>query len=256
KTRFSSFPDVLVITLGRFVLGSNWVIEKINSKIHMPEEIDLDAYRGSGLQPGEVELPEDAPAAAAAPQVNADALAQLMGMGFPEIRCTKALLATGNNGADIAMNWLFEHMEDPDIDDPIPVQGAPGGGGASEADIAQLTDMGFSAAQARKALQETNNNMERAVDWLFSHADSMEEDTPAPSGASAAVAEPADTKPARYKLVSFISHKGTSTHAGHYVAHVRTADGSWVLFNDNKVVKVPAIAGPLAEGYMYLYERV
>jgi len=34
-------------------------------------------------------------------------------MGFPEIRCKKALINTGNHGADVAMNWLFEHMEDP-----------------------------------------------------------------------------------------------------------------------------------------------
>ena len=33
-------------------------------------------------------------------------------MGFPEIRCKKALIATGNNGAETAMNWLFEHMDD------------------------------------------------------------------------------------------------------------------------------------------------
>jgi ubiquitin carboxyl-terminal hydrolase 5/13 len=41
------------------------------------------------------------------------ALNQLLVMGFPEIRCKKALIATGNNGANMAMNWLFEHMDDP-----------------------------------------------------------------------------------------------------------------------------------------------
>jgi ubiquitin carboxyl-terminal hydrolase 5/13 len=44
------------------------------------------------------------------------ALEQLMSMGFGEVRCTKALLATGNQGSEIAMNWLFEHMDDPGID--------------------------------------------------------------------------------------------------------------------------------------------
>ena len=35
-------------------------------------------------------------------------MAQLSGMGFPEIRCKRALLATGNNGnAEAAMEWLF-----------------------------------------------------------------------------------------------------------------------------------------------------
>lgn len=34
-------------------------------------------------------------------------------MGFSENRCKRALLNTGHNGADIAMSWMFEHMEDP-----------------------------------------------------------------------------------------------------------------------------------------------
>ena len=40
------------------------------------------------------------------------AIDQLTGMGFPEIRAKRALLKTGNNGAEVAMNWLFEHMDD------------------------------------------------------------------------------------------------------------------------------------------------
>jgi len=40
-------------------------------------------------------------------------MAQLEGMGFPTIRCQKALLATGNSDPETAMEWLFAHMEDP-----------------------------------------------------------------------------------------------------------------------------------------------
>jgi ubiquitin carboxyl-terminal hydrolase 5/13 len=47
------------------------------------------------------------------PQFDAEAMAQLEGMGFPTVRCQKALLATGNSGAEVAMEWLFNHMEDP-----------------------------------------------------------------------------------------------------------------------------------------------
>lgn len=93
----------------------------------------LDKYLGHGLQPDEVELPDDKPgmlilpagslsspsdplvtlAAPALPEFNADAMAQLTSMGFPEIRCQRALLATGNNDATVAMEWLFLHMDDP-----------------------------------------------------------------------------------------------------------------------------------------------
>ena len=40
-------------------------------------------------------------------------MAQLEAMGFPTVRCQKALLATGNSDANAAMEWLFQHMEDP-----------------------------------------------------------------------------------------------------------------------------------------------
>jgi ubiquitin carboxyl-terminal hydrolase 5/13 len=66
--------------------------------------------------------------------------------------------------------------------------------------------------------------------------------------------------PARYRLRAFISHKGPSVHSGHYVAHIRTEkDGgdSWVLFNDEKVVRADAESvralKPLA--YLYVFER-
>jgi ubiquitin carboxyl-terminal hydrolase 5/13 len=47
------------------------------------------------------------------PQFDADAMAQLQSMGFPELRCQKALLTMGNNGADVTLMWLLEHAEDP-----------------------------------------------------------------------------------------------------------------------------------------------
>ena len=46
-------------------------------------------------------------------QFNEVALAELEAMGFPTLRCQKALLAIGNNDPAAAMEWLFGHMEDP-----------------------------------------------------------------------------------------------------------------------------------------------
>ena len=114
-------------------------------------------------------------AAAALPQFNEAAIAQLEGMGFPTFRCQKALLATGNSDAEAAMEWLFSHMDDPglslvlifpsffrflsapflDIDEPIQAAQSVGGSEPSPDQIAMLADMGFTAAQARKALRET-----------------------------------------------------------------------------------------------------
>jgi ubiquitin carboxyl-terminal hydrolase 5/13 len=97
----------------------------------LPEDdiLQLDDYLGHGLQPGETELPEDQagmylslcsdirlmapyPATPALPEFNAEAMAQLEGMGFPTVRCQKALLATGNSDPTAAMEWLFQHMDD------------------------------------------------------------------------------------------------------------------------------------------------
>jgi len=40
-------------------------------------------------------------------------VAQLMDMGFPIEACKKAVFNTGNNGVEVAMNWVMEHMDDP-----------------------------------------------------------------------------------------------------------------------------------------------
>ncbi|GJQ13870.1 hypothetical protein GpartN1_g5661.t1 [Galdieria partita] len=53
------------------------------------------------------------------PLYNEEHLNQLLEMGFPEIRAKRALLRTKHESVEIAMNWLFEHMEDPDIDNPL-----------------------------------------------------------------------------------------------------------------------------------------
>ena len=42
-----------------------------------------------------------------------------------------------------------------------------------EGNISMLMDMSFTREQAIKALKETDNNMERAVDWIFSHPDDL-----------------------------------------------------------------------------------
>ena len=104
----------------------------------------------------------------------------------------------------------------------------------------------------------------RAVDWLFSHPDDTGEDSlpaaaPSSSSAQPAVLPGRTDVPARYKLIAFVSHKGLSVHSGHYVAHIRKgAEGEWVLFNDEKVVKADATSvGELKKlAYMYFFARV
>lgn len=45
---------------------------------------------------------------------------QLMDMGFAEIRAKKGLMFGSAADLDSAVNWLMDHQEDADIDEPIP----------------------------------------------------------------------------------------------------------------------------------------
>ncbi|KAF8417525.1 ubiquitinyl hydrolase [Boletus edulis BED1] len=269
RTQLATFPDVLVVHAKRFQL-KNWVPMKLDIPIILPEgNLVLDDYLGKGLQPGEEELPDGS--SPSLPQFDADAMGELEGMGFPTVRCQKALLATGNSGAEAAMEWLFAHMEDPDIDKPVQL-GRPSVPEPAAEQIALLADMGFTYAQARKALLETDGNPERAVEWLFNHPDDTGE-MDVPAGAAQTMttrkqtAGGSTTLPAVYRLKGFISHKGPSVHSGHYVAHVlmprapnAMEDGNeaWVLFNDEKVVVADrASAAELKKlAYMYVFEKV
>ena len=64
--------------------------------------------------------------------------------------------------------------------------------------------------------------------------------------------------PANYRLKAFISHKGPSVHSGHYVATIRQNNGSWILFNDEKVVKAEGEGNDMMKSlaYLYIYQRV
>ena len=48
-------------------------------------------------------------------------------LGFSENASKRAALATTNSGAEAATNWSFAHMEDPDLNDPLPATGGKGG---------------------------------------------------------------------------------------------------------------------------------
>ena len=173
---FKTFPSIFAINLRRFELV-NWLPTKQDVPVIVDDgPISFDKYASPGHHPGEELLPEDTLPTKPSFAPNPQALEAIEGMGFPRVRCEKALKATGNSDAEAATNWLFEHMDDPDIDAPVEESGGGAVGGASAVDPGQIEDlgnMGFSAPLARQALRETGGSMERAVDWLFSHPDAQ-----------------------------------------------------------------------------------
>jgi ubiquitin carboxyl-terminal hydrolase 5/13 len=272
-TKLASFPEILVIQMRKFYLDG-WTPKKLDVLLDVPDEIDLYNYRGSGKKPDERELPAEpaggaAPAAPARPAPNAEIVAQIIEMGFPRNRAEKAAVLTNNESSEAAMNWLFAHMEDADIDAPLAAAApaAPKADAAAkpvnEEAIAMLASMGFSRDQSIKALRATDNNVERAADWIFSHieelsaASPMEVETPAgqPAAAQPSAAESADVSdgPGRYKLFAFITHVGTSTMSGHYVCHI-LKDGRWINYDDQKVAVSQDTPRDL--GYIYFFRRI
>ncbi|KAF8476080.1 hypothetical protein BDZ91DRAFT_769959 [Kalaharituber pfeilii] len=270
SSKFKTFPEVLVVNCRRFEI-INWVPTKLDVPVVVEDTpFSLDGYMSKGLQPGEEELPEAPAAAKSKPKFtpNPDTLTILQDMGFPEARSIKALYHTGNADPESAMNWLFSHMDDPDIDEPLKLED-PG----SEAQIDDIDPenieilgaMGFATAQVRKALKETGGNMERAVEWLFNHPDDTGEDEQSGKGDGASSGEGKETVipgnsdlPARFQLNSIVCHKGGSIHAGHYVAFVKKqveGEDAWVLFNDEKVVKAADVDEMKKFAYVYFFRR-
>ncbi|XP_013417871.1 ubiquitin carboxyl-terminal hydrolase 5 [Lingula anatina] len=254
-TRLSTFPDYLIIQLKKFTIGDDWVPKKLDVSVDIPDDLDLSDLRGQGRQPGEEELPEEAGDQSEKVTVDEAVVQQLADMGFPANACRKAVYYTNNTGVESAMNWVMQHMDDQDFAEPLQVLGQPKRDdfAVSEEGLAMIMSMGFSGEQAVRALKATDNNTERAVDWIFSHADELDQ----PMETEAESASDSQPKyrdgPGKYKLLGFISHMGTSTLVGHYVCHIRK-EGRWIIFNDEKVALSEHPPKDLA--YLYVYQRV
>merc|ERR1711972_965228 len=177
-------------------------------------------------------------------------LSQLMEIGFPLEGCKRALHQTNNAGLEAATNWCMEHVGDADFSDPFILPGTQANSGKAVADesaVAMLVSMGISQVHAVRCLSETNNNMERAVDWYYSHQEELQ-DSPTEEQAKDDFTDGNGI----YDLQAFISHMGTSTQSGHYVAHI-LKNGKWVIFNDEKVAL--SENPPKDLGYIYIYKR-
>lgn len=218
RSLFKTFPEILAVNARRFVI-INWVPTKVDVPVIVGDEpFLLDDYKSPGYQESE-ELLQEGDNVGNKPNfvANQEAVQTLQQMGFPVKRCEKALHATGNNDANAAMEWLFVHMEDPDIDSPLFFDGGQIPDSIDIEKVDALGQMGFAPPQARKALRETCGDMERAVDWLFNHpveqGDFADEEALVPSSASKEMPG-SDTLPARFRLQSIVCHKGASIHSG------------------------------------------
>lgn len=302
-SRFTSFPEYLILQIKKFTFGVDWVPKKLDLAIDVPDFLDLSRLRAAGLQASEEELPDLLPPIVLAedtrdnsmgsidsPEIDESAVMQLAEMGFPLEACRKAVYYTGNMGPEMAFNWIIAHMEEPDFAEPLtlpsvmdpgpstsdsPMGATPLGNSPPEESIAILTSMGFPRAHSIQALKATNYNLERALDWIFTHPEEEESDalsdmadtepndnafSNANSHSDSTLSPDRDASgprvkdgPGRYELFAFISHMGASTMSGRYVCHIKK-EGRWVIYNDHKVCL--SERPPKDLGYIYFYHRL
>ncbi|KAG5558758.1 hypothetical protein RHGRI_008647 [Rhododendron griersonianum] len=250
--RLISFPDYLVLHMRKFVMEAGWVPKKLDVYIDVPDTIDISDMRSKGIQPGEELLPEPAAEDMAEPKLLADddIVSQLVSMGFNNLHCEKAAINTSNAGVEEAMNWLLSHMDDADIDAPISQEAQS----VDQSKVDTLVSFGFQEDVARKALKASGGDIEKATDWIFNPTNVSSSSNMDVSSSSTSIADsPLPDGGGAYRLMGIVSHIGTSTQCGHYVAHINK-DGQWVIFNDEKVgvSKNP----PKDMGYLYVFERL
>jgi ubiquitin carboxyl-terminal hydrolase 5/13 len=270
-TRLVTFPDYLMIQVRRFYLDG-WVPKKSDALIDVDDVIDLSPFRAKGRQENEELLPESVPQSVDL-GIDETMVNGLIGMGFTKVQAQHAARATKGAGLEAAAEWLLDHIDDQEITKPI--VSLPSSVDVLPPDaqnkIAQLTEFGFSSEQAQLALKQTQWNIERAVDWLFSHAEELdtlvakERQTTQPKSTSQSTTpemkEQSNPLQAgdlpdgngKYRLLAFISHIGSSISSGHYVCHIRK-EGRWVLYNDLKVAL--SEDPPKEMAYLYIFERV
>ncbi|KAH9312648.1 hypothetical protein KI387_027683, partial [Taxus chinensis] len=262
--RLATFPDYLVLHMRKFVMEAGWVPKKLDVFIDVPDTIDINHLRSKGLQHGEELLPENddgQDSGQRGPSADEAIVSQLASMGFPRLHCEKAAINTSNSGVEDAMNWLLSHMDDADIDAPISAGLPNSPEPIDEGSLNTLVSFGFDTDISRKALRASGGDIARATEWIFTQPTGTSAMDVSSSGASTSeqaltdgegnpnVVSNAQTE---YKLMGFVSHIGTSTQCGHYVAHI-VKEGRWVIFNDCKV----AVSSdpPKDMGYLYFFER-
>jgi len=182
---------------------------------------------------------------------NEEHISQLTAFGFTRIQVENALAANGGD-VNVAADWLLMHMDDPKINQPRPKKGGKSTSTSKPVNqdfLQNIMEMGFTQAQGTYALQKTDNNMERAVDFLFNNPGEVPEpqepqEAPKESQLSDGSGE--------YKLFAFVNHIGSNVQSGHYICHIKK-DGKWVKYNDEKVEE--SRNPPIQFGYLYFFER-
>lgn len=247
----SSLPEILVTPLSRYVT-ENWVPRKLDLAVAVPFTIDLAPYYDSSN-------------VASTPEVDTVSvmevtMQQIMEMGFSRNKAVHALVQTGNLGSEAAMEWLFQHMDDPEVgytlvenEEDRVLTNIP------QESVEILLAAGFTDLQARKALEASGLDVNQAYEYLLMTPGASRTLTFSKLAPSAPKkTSSAHSQLTKYELVAFISHRGPSIHCGHYVAYRKDNNGRWVLCNDVRLVypKPEMIRDAASKAYIFFYKQM
>ncbi|CAG98626.1 ubiquitin-specific protease UBP14 [Kluyveromyces lactis] len=262
---FSSFPRTLIINPIRIEL-INWQPSKTSEQVVVPGVrddalLDMSPFKATGICEGEeVEEEEESDSF----QFNELFLGQLEQMGFSRNATKRALFETGNSDPNAATEWLFQHMEDPNLNEAFDPHASSSAKNRVDSEaLNSMTAMGLDSKLCRKALILKNGDVNASVEWVFSH---MDDDGELPEAeewkdqSRKSFGIPASSiASAKYKLTAVICHKGNSVHSGHYVAFIKkVVEGKeqWVLYNDEKILLAndePNFEDIEKNGYMFFF---
>ncbi|KAL0490664.1 ubiquitin carboxyl-terminal hydrolase UBP14 [Acrasis kona] len=273
STKLVTFPEYLCIQVRKFVLaGDNgYTPKKLDVFVENVLELDLESILKSngGKLPHEVLLDDDDQEKKEQGVVenerndSSEIVNQLMEMGISEWRAKRACWKTNYVNVDVALNWAFDHADDPDIDAPLSSI-VKNNSSFDDSLINDLMNMGFDRPKSILALKNNDGSVERAIDWLFNNIDNIDQlllndNKQSGGGGGEEKKEEFYTDGhGKYELFAMISHLGANTNCGHYVAHIKkyneeSNEREWILFNDRKVTHCQD--PPFDMGYLYFYRR-
>lgn len=259
KLEFRTFPESLIINPTRVKI-ENWVPVKTCSKLLVPETIDVSSSQFEAIDQNN--LINEAPTKFVPNEL---IIGQLIEFGgFSRCACIRALKAT-KNSEDIqtSLNWIYDHIEDPDLNDPL-CEEEPAGEKVDEESLNVMKGMGLSEKLSIKGLKLTNGNIEQAINWVFNNLDDNGELETNTKIEKLSHGNKFTNENKQYKLQSVICHKGNSVHSGHYVVFIKkriAEKDTWVLYNDDKIVKLDEtdpnqIEDIQVNGYIYIYKKI
>lgn len=73
-------PDYLLLHLKKFTLREDWTPVKLDVAVEIPDQLDINFLRGSGLLPSEEQLPEMTGRAPTPPPMDPDVIHQLVNL--------------------------------------------------------------------------------------------------------------------------------------------------------------------------------